>query len=897
MLKLILFPLSLFVALSACATPIGGTGNGAITPPAVTPPATPQPPVPPAVTDTSPKFAWSNPATWGGTLPDATSSVTIPAGKRVLLDSSVTVKNLTILGTLEFADQDLELTSDYIMLHGALRIGTPAKPFERKAIITLTGGVTENIMDMGSRGILVMGGKLELYGKSPVKAWTRLNDHAAAGTTNLALLEDTGWKAGDQIVVAPTDFHQVGGAEQFDLVAVTGNTLKLQTNLQKPRWGKLQYVSNSGMTLTPDTSVTPLVLDERAEVGNLSRNIVIQGADDAPWNTQGFGAHVMVMEGSVLDFDGVELQRVGQKSKARRYPIHFHGLSYREDGTVLADATNSFVKNSVIWNSKNRCVVIHGTNGVSITNNICYDILGHAMFLEDGVEIRNTFDGNLVLKVRSPGEGQALLKHELDSVTGSSGFWLTNPNNTLHNNAVADAGGHGIWYAFSKVPLGLYKKVKIFAPVHTAFGSFDNNVAHSNGGDGFHMDNASADDAGNLEGSNYRPTATGEYIDFRYKDSLPFTISRLTSYKNDGQALWHRQGGGTFERTVSADSPSSLFAGSANCIIKDSISIGYSLNKSTIDSSRPPVGMATYNGSCDVKNHLFVDLPFVPGTPSGAFDTNYYGHPVDKSLVRSTELHFINAPIGYRKPPVLANNSTLAGALWDPHGYTGGPAGNYWVFNSPFLTFGTTCQNIAGVGDTGKSCAGPYYGLNHFQLERSDADEHKLMPIEVTRDDNGTVWSVGDGRTAPMLGNMRHAALLKNGNYTLRFPMSPLPKTVIFTATDLISNDDSVMLAVQYSGAVDNPWVYGTTDNNPYDVPQWSSAMLADFKDRVRIMTPANSINEVRSGDGSKYFQDKANNLVYIKLRNGLEQPNEKDWEANSEESLQRSIRFVISPR
>ena len=106
------------------------------------------------------------------------------------------------------------------------------------------------------------------------------------------------------------------------------------------------------------------------------------------------------------------------------------------------------------------------------------------------------------------------------------------------------------------------------------------------------------------------------------------------------------------------------------------------------------------------------------------------------------------------------------------------------------------------------------------------------------------------------------------------------------------------MLAVQYSGAVNNPWVYGTTDGNPYDVPQWDSGLLASLKDRVRIMTPATSINEVRSSaDGSTYFQDKANNLVYIKLRNGLVQPNEKDWEADSEEALDRSISFVISPR
>lgn len=851
---------------------------------------------PPATTpDTTVANLWSNPTTWDGTVPTSDSKVVIPFGKRVVLDSSVAVKNITVLGTLEFANQDLELTTDYIMVQGALRIGSPIRPFEHKAIITLTGNSNEDIMSMGSRGILVMGGKLELYGKSPVKAWTKLNTNAAAGSSSLTLLDQTGWQAGDQIVVAPTDFYDVGSTQLLQATSVNDKTLKLSAGLQKARWGQLQYVSKSGMTLTQDTSVTPLVLDERAEVGNLTRNIVIQGAQDTLWNTQGFGAQVMVMESSLVGLDGVELRRMGQERKARRYPIHLHGMSYRDDGTVLADASSSFIRNSVVWNSKNRCIVVHGTNGVMIQNNICYDILGHAMFLEDGVELRNTFDSNLVLKVRGPVQGQELLKHELGINGGPSGFWLTNPNNILTNNAIADVGGHGIWYAFSKTPLGLYKKVKMFAPMHTAFGSFDNNVTHSNGGDGFHMDSASIDDAGNLGGSNYRPTATGEYISFRYKDSLPYTISRLTTYKN-GEALWHRQGGGTFDRTVSADSPGSLFAGSANCIIKDSISIGYSLNNSTVDPNNPPVGIATYNGSCDVKNHIFVELPFVAGKLSGAFDTGYYSHPVDKSLFRNTNMTFINTPIGYRKPPVLANNSTFAGALWDPHGHAG-PKNNYWVFDNPFLTFGTTCQDVAPAGQTGKSCAGPYYGLNHFQLERSNTDENQLMPIEVMRNDNNTIWSVGDGRTAPMLGNMRHAALLKNGDYTLRFPTSPLPKSVLFTVTDLISSDDSALLAVQYSGAVNNPWVYGTTNGGAYDIPEWDSALMAQLKSRVRVMTPVNSIAEVRNSDGTKYFQDKANNLVYMKLRNGLEHPDQSNWEPGSEEDLQRSIRFVITQR
>ena len=35
---------------------------------------------------------------------------------------------------------------------------------------------------------------------------------------------------------------------------------------------------------------------------------------------------------------------------------------------------------------------IHGTHYIMIQNNVVYDIMGGAVFLEDGVEIGNTFD-------------------------------------------------------------------------------------------------------------------------------------------------------------------------------------------------------------------------------------------------------------------------------------------------------------------------------------------------------------------------------------------------------------------------------------------------------------------------------------------------------------------------
>ncbi len=60
----------------------------------------------------------------------------------VLDVSPPALHGLTIKGKLSFSDKaDLELTTEWVMLHGELEIGTEAKPHTRKATITLTDNV------------------------------------------------------------------------------------------------------------------------------------------------------------------------------------------------------------------------------------------------------------------------------------------------------------------------------------------------------------------------------------------------------------------------------------------------------------------------------------------------------------------------------------------------------------------------------------------------------------------------------------------------------------------------------------------------------------------------------------------------------------------------------------
>src|SRR5690606_9106075 len=84
---------------------------------------------------------WSDPATWPDKkVPAAGDKVAIAKDKSVILDvSPPALGGLTIEGKLTFADDaDLTLSTEWIMLHGELAIGTEARPHTRKATITFT---------------------------------------------------------------------------------------------------------------------------------------------------------------------------------------------------------------------------------------------------------------------------------------------------------------------------------------------------------------------------------------------------------------------------------------------------------------------------------------------------------------------------------------------------------------------------------------------------------------------------------------------------------------------------------------------------------------------------------------------------------------------------------------
>jgi hypothetical protein len=483
---------------------------------------------------------WSDAATWPDRrVPRAGDKVTIAAGKDVVLDvSPPALGGLTIDGKLSFANnRDLELTTEWIMLHGQLEIGSETSPHTRKATITFTntvkdedfGGLGGN--DRTDRGIMIMGGTLSLHGDR-TNSWTKLSKTADAGSNSIDVLNATGWRVGDEIVLASTDFDP-RQAERRTISAIKGNTITLDRKLEYMHFGKITFD-----------------VDERGEVGLLTRNIRIQASADAEQSF--FGGHVMAMGASKMFVEGVEFNRMGQNLTLARYPIHWH---------LIGDAKGQYIRNAAIHDTYNRCVTVHGTNNLQVENNVTYNTVGHCFFLEDGIETGNQYIRNLAIQTKchtskpcdptnlapfgssSDGlnfktTGQDSKDVLIPSDNTVSSFWITNPDNTYRDNVAAGSDATGFWFAFPEHPTGKFEGTEISKatwPRRTKLREFKGNVAHSN------FDSFMGDRAPRADGK----FAVGGYISLvnpadANSAQVESVVEDFTSYKNRNNGIWAR---------------------------------------------------------------------------------------------------------------------------------------------------------------------------------------------------------------------------------------------------------------------------------------------------------------------------------------------------------------------
>ncbi|KAM6943286.1 cell migration-inducing and hyaluronan-binding protein [Xenentodon cancila] len=382
--------------------------------------------------------------------------------------------------------------------------------------------------------------------------------HVLSNSTILELTDQpTGWSPGDRVVVASTDYsiHQT---EEFTLMPCP--TCKShQVKVKGKAWFLHMGEEVDGV-------------DMRAEVGLLTRNILVRGEMQPGcyshntcrfFDFDTFGGHLKMERGfKAVHISGVELLHMGQQTMGH-YPIHFHMNGDVDERGGYSPPTS--ISHVSIHHSFSRCVTIHGSNGLLVKDVVGYDTLGHCFFTEDGAEERNTFLHCLGLMVRAgtllPSDRDSRMCRDItDGVypgyvanprqdcSATSAFWIANPNNNLINCAAAGSEETGFWFIFHHVPTG--PSEGLYAPgysEHTPMGQFTNNRAHSNYRAGMILDNGVKTTLANnndkrpflsLVGARYGPHQDSD----PFKPRVPALIRHFVAYKNQDHGAWLRGG-------------------------------------------------------------------------------------------------------------------------------------------------------------------------------------------------------------------------------------------------------------------------------------------------------------------------------------------------------------------
>jgi hypothetical protein len=785
---------------------------------------------------------WSDPSTWGGSVPGDGAQVTIALGQTVIIDvDTASLSTVTNMGTVEVQDghvgERVITCSKWLNMGGTLRIGTSeAQPYQSKVRFVFTDAypgdgarAAHSQSGMGftlafARGMMTMdGGKVYVYGKYPTQPWTKLNATANAAATALTLKDDVGaaavpWNTGDQIIVGPDQYHHsvlqpyFSGADTtrgrsyvHTLAGVSGTGLTLTAGLTSKRWGQRQWATGNGFSTDSANAVAATAfalgqtyipndaqgtarladinaaiaaglrheIDERTPVANLTRNIVFECPNDAAWLNSGFGCNVMAMRGTTFHFQGVEVRRGGQRDLHGRYPIHMHMMSLGQvddmdasseadntyvGGSLVASYADASVKGCAVHDSWNRGIVIHGTNGVPIHDNVVARVKSHGYFIEDGVERRNDFQRCLALQCeqsrRDPGEtgwdvnvegslSHAIQRHDTFHGFGPAGFWITNPDNNFIDCHAAQAPV-GFWWSHApqfhnlSYPFTLQNK-----PVNELFGTVSGNTAHSCAEHNMRLELAPLDRwTGGSSNNEAGPQTT------RYQAMGPGSVTGITNpayrpqlidstnYKGFLEGYLNRASWSDYTGWVSGDHAGAAFAGASGetTQIGKALIFGASLNNdidpTTASYGGSPLytsGLASYNFGVSFVGNVFLNMPGADGSTSGAMSltaSDLYTRPVELGMYVSTGNALLNSFGGYRRQSENLSGGRLSrsGALYDPDGFwhPDGAADTWWnVFDVPFLTSGKTTYTLAGITGQLLADGGPsgYHGIGDFAMD------------------------------------------------------------------------------------------------------------------------------------------------------------------------------------
>lgn len=450
---------------------------------------------------------WNDNATWNsGQVPGISEGVYIPKYATVLMDGACEADFVEVNGALIADEQNCTIDTRWVLVEtnaGLLQVGKEGSPFAFDFILTLTGAITDTPIipgvASGTKALVVRkGGQLDLHGLEK-KSWTKLASikSSTAGSNDVITVDDhAGWAVNDEVLLVSTKWmkfrtlqYNTPRSVSRVVTAINGNNLTLGQSVDVSEYcvaPPLDYPITAHSQVSQSWTV-----DQRAEVGMLSHNVKVVG--DVSSTTSKKGGHIMIAgmpngRHGTARISGVELHRMGQVQEIGRYPMHWH--------MQVDNGLGQYFRDSSVHECYNRAITVHGTNYAKVERNVCFDTIGHAVFLEDGVEQNNEFRGNLVVFARRPVLTERMLLHDshdhpkmpkVDAPQNQSPalFWISHPNNTFEGNVAAETIGCGYWFALHTAPSGQSAKSEWAAEfsgisaITASLGSFDGNVAHS----------------------------------------------------------------------------------------------------------------------------------------------------------------------------------------------------------------------------------------------------------------------------------------------------------------------------------------------------------------------------------------------------------------------------------
>lgn len=440
--------------------------------------------------------SWTAAATWEqDVVPAAGDRVVIREGHHVLYDadSKAVIRLVQVAGTLEFdksRDTRLEvglltvLPSEVPTEEGfdchvvpeeprpgkptpSLIVGRPEAPIAKGCTALIRLHLVEGLDKESCPAIICCGGRMEFHGQKLTNTWVKMESEANEGDTEVqvaASVQD--WNPGDLVIVTGTkrprnglrtggEYYNTIQTEERRVARVTESDGRLTLHLDKPL--SFHHYAQGNY---------------RAEVANLSRNVIVESAD--PAGERGHTMHHRFSSGSV---SYAEFRHLGKKDKLGRYSMHYHLAGDTMRGSSVIGAS--------IWNSENRWLTIHGTSYLVVRDCVGYKSTGHGYFLEDGTENFNVIDHNLAVAVEG---GKPLPKQVLPyDPNRGAGFWWANCHNSFTRNVAADCIEYG--YRFdSKQTADFDPRLKVLQPDGTyqvkdtrilPFIRFEDNEAHS----------------------------------------------------------------------------------------------------------------------------------------------------------------------------------------------------------------------------------------------------------------------------------------------------------------------------------------------------------------------------------------------------------------------------------